>query len=272
MKSMMAEVIEDILLYNNKSMLIVLFVLALVFLWLTEKDRGIRTILVYLSVALVVIFLCPLYIWVGMKIDNEIYYRVLWTMPIGILVCYSVVKAIIHFKSVIGKILVGVIAVLVICINGKLVYTNSIYFKATNSFHIPASVINVAEALKLDNYKPIAVMPKELLPFLRQYSCDIFTPYGREMTEPNWSVWRPHNDLYDAMEADVYNIQRLVPCALEENCVYVVLSCAKQQVGNMEDYDFFLKNFVDGYYIYMYRPSYEVLKEQGLLSADELID
>ncbi|MDE6054454.1 MAG: hypothetical protein K2G55_11975, partial [Lachnospiraceae bacterium] len=58
-------VMEDVLLYNNKSFLIPLFLIALLFLWVTEKDRKLRVVLLYLVAAIGIVFLCPIYAWVG---------------------------------------------------------------------------------------------------------------------------------------------------------------------------------------------------------------
>jgi len=260
-------VIEDILLYNNKSFLFPLFLCALLFLWVTEKDRNLRMVLLYLVTAIGAIFLCPLYAWIGMKIDADIYYRVLWSMPIGILVCYSVVKLMAHFKLLVSKILVFILAVLVIVMNGDLVYTNSIHFRSVNAYHIPQQVIDVADALKLDNYKPIAVLPAELLPFFRQYTADVYTPYGRNILEPAWTF---QDDLYDAMEGDrtAYDVAEVARCARSHDCAFVVLSNNKQMNGSMEEQGYFLFRFVQGYFIYMDYKYYWVFKEQGLLDAD----
>ena len=73
MKEAMKVALEDLILYNGKSFLIPLFLVALVFLWFVERDRRVRTVLIYLSVALVAVFFCPLYAWIGQKIDEEIY-------------------------------------------------------------------------------------------------------------------------------------------------------------------------------------------------------
>ena len=260
-------VIEDIVLYNNESFLVPLFLIALLFLWVTEKNKGLRVTLVYLMTALGVVFVCPLYVWVGMKVDDTIYYRVLWTLPMGVIVCYSAVKLMMRFKNVISRGIAFLLAVLIICMNGDLVYTKTLHFKAVNAYHMPQQVIDVAEAIKLENYQPIAVLPAELLPFFRQYTADIFTPYGRNILEPAWSF---SNELYDAMEGDnaYYDAVEVARCAREEHCTYVVLSCAKQIRGGMEEQNYFLLDFVQGYYIYMDYNYYDVFKEQGLLDAD----
>ena len=64
----------------------------------------------------------------------------------------------------------------------KFYFTNTLHFKAVNAYHMPQVVIDVADALKMEKYKPIAAIPAELL-FIRQYSADIFTPYGRNIVE-----------------------------------------------------------------------------------------
>ncbi len=262
-------VLEDIILYNNKSFLVPLFLIALLFLWLTEKKKRLRVVLVYIVTALGVVFVCPLYAWIGIKIDAEIYYRVLWALPMGIIVCYSAVKLMMRFQNIAGRGLVFILALLIICINGDLVYTKTLHFKSVNAYHMPQQVIDVAEALKLDNYTPIAVMPAELLPFFRQYTADVHTPYGRNILEPAWSF---SNALYDAMENDktCYDAVEVARCAREEHCAYVVLSCAKQIRGGMEEQNYFLLDFVQGYYIYMDYYYYDVYKEQGLLDEDVL--
>lgn len=269
LKVAVGTVLEDILLYNNKSFLVPLFLIALLFLWVMEKKKRFRVVLVYLVTALGVVFVCPLYAWIGIWIDAEIYYRVLWALPMGIVVCYSAVKLMMRFQNAVGRGLVFVLTLIVICMNGDLVYTKTLHFKSVNAYHMPQQVIDVAEALKLDNYTPIAVMPAELLPFFRQYTADVFTPYGRNILEPTWSF---SNALYDAMEGDktYYDAVEVARCAREEHCAYVVLSCAKQIRGGMEEQNYFLLDFVQGYYIYMDYNYYDVYKEQGLLDDDVL--
>lgn len=260
-------VAEDVLLYNGDSFLIPLFLIALLFLWVTEKDRKVRVVLLYLVAALGVVFLCPVYAWIGMKIDKDVYYRVLWTMPIGVLVCYSVVRLMTRFRLFVSKALIFVMAVLIFMINGDLVYTKTIHFRAANAYHIWQEVIDVADAIKLDNYKPVAVLPAILLPYLRQYTADIYTPYGRNMME---SAWNFQNALYDAMEGDenAYDVPEVARCARNEHCAFVVLSSGKQMKGSMEEQGYFLFRFVQGYFIYMDYNYYWVYKEQGLLDED----
>lgn len=268
MKTAFTTLIEDIILYNNNRFLILLFLAALIFLWITERDKRIKTVLVYFVTAITVVFCCPLYAWIGMKVDAEIYYRVFWSIPIGILVCYSAVRAVSRFKKRISRVLVCILTVLVICMNGKFYFTNTLHFKAVNAYHMPQVVIDVADALKMEKYKPIAAIPAELLPFIRQYSADIFTPYGRNIVETRWNF---SNALYDAMEAQEYDAQEIAQCAREEHCTYVVLSSIKPMEGSMKEQNYIYKGLVSGYYIYMDYNYYEVLRDQDLLDEEDIL-
>lgn len=268
MKTAFTTLIEDIILYNNNRFLILLFLAALIFLWITERDKRIKTVLVYFVTAITVVFCCPLYAWIGMKVDAEIYYRVFWSIPMGILVCYSAVRAVSHFKKRISRVLVCILTVLVICMNGKFYFTNTLHFKAVNAYHMPQVVIDVADALKMEKYKPIAAIPAELLPFIRQYSADIFTPYGRNIVETQWNF---SNALYGAMEAQEYDAQEIARCAREEHCTYVVLSSVKPMEGSLEELNYIYKGLVSGYYIYMDYNYYEVLRDQDLLDEEDIL-
>jgi len=262
---------ETISAYNNERFLILLFIVSMVYLLYAEKDAKVRAVYLYLVLALVLVFCCPLYVWIGKKIDAEIYYRVFWSLPIGVLVCYGTVRAVAACQKLLAKIVVCVLAVVVICLNGKFVYDdeNTFHNQASNAYHIPQIVINVADALRMEKYKPVAVLPAELLPFYRQYSADIYTPYGRNILETRWGF---ESALYDAMEAEVYDTKEIARLAREDRCVYIVLSGAKQQIGSLEDENFFLQEIVNGYYyIYMDYYSYEVLRNQNLLGESELL-
>ena len=78
------KVLKNISDYNNGTLFFVIFIIAIIALWIVEKDKNIKICLVYLSVILAAIFICPLYAWIGMKIDEDIYYRVFWALPVGV--------------------------------------------------------------------------------------------------------------------------------------------------------------------------------------------
>lgn len=267
MEGIMSYLKEILVLYNGNSYLFVLFLVALIYLLVAEKNKKIRTVYGYLVLMLGLVFCCPIYVWIGKKVDEEIYYRVFWALPMGTVVCYCVVKIVAACRKKISKVMVCLLAVIIICLNGKLVYQNSVHVKATNAYHIPQLVIDVADALYLENYNPNVALPAELLPFIRQYSGNILTPYGRNILEKRWGFTHA---LYDAMEAEIYDVEEIAKRAKESQCLYVVLSSIKQQNGNLEEFGFFYKEFVSGYYVYVNCDLYDVVVNMGLLTQEEI--
>lgn len=260
--------------YNGGTFFVVLFCVALVYLWLTEKDKTSRTLYVYLTAILGVVFLCPLFGWIAMHFfmkgkDVLIYYRVFWYIPVGTVVCLAIVRVLERIRNVAFRILTGVVLALVICVNGKLVYTNTFYTKATNLYHIPQSAIEVAEIIRMDKYWPKAVCPSELLMFIRQYTAEIYMPYGRNMVEAQWNF---SSELYDAMEAESYDTSLIAKLARNNHCPIVVLGNYKPMLGDMKEQNYLLLGTTQFYYVYLDRNYYEVYKEQNLLDDDRVYE
>lgn len=266
MKDMIHVIIEDLISYNGKSALLFLYFVALVIVWRLEKQKRIRSIFVLLGIATFLVFINPVFAWVGTRVDLEIYYRMLWTLPIGLVVCYAMVLVFERVSRIWSKIIIFALCMAIIVANGKYVYKNTIHFKASNPYHIPNVVIHVADALELDNMQPTVIMPAELLPFIKEYSGELRMPYGRNMLESAWTFSEP---LYDAMESEKYDIAQIAQYAKQWQCFYVVLSCAKEQIGDMKDYNYAYVDFIDGYYIYMDREIYQEYSRLGMISDAE---
>ena len=79
--------------YSVSGLMMTLFLVSLLYLWVTEKEKHIKQVLIYVSALALVVFFCPLFTWIVIKFaDDEIYYRVLWLLPIGITVSYAMVR------------------------------------------------------------------------------------------------------------------------------------------------------------------------------------
>lgn len=260
--------------YNGQTFFVGLFLAALLFLWFTEKDKASRTVYVYLTSILVGLFICPVFTWFAMHFfmkgeDVLIYYRVFWYIPVGVVVCLATVRLIAKMRTVLRKIAVGVAIAAVICLNGKLVYTNTFYTPATNLYHIPQSAVDVAEIIRMDKYWPKAVCPSELLMFIRQYTAEIYMPYGRNMVEAQWNF---SSELYDAMEAESYDTEVIADLARNNHCPIVVLGNYKPMIGDMLDQNYLLLGTTQFYYVYLDRNYYEIYKEQNLLDDDRVYE
>ena len=101
--------------YMGSGFYVILYVAALVWLFITEKDKVRRLILCYLPLTLLLIYLCPVYYRVYvLKLDSHgTYYRNLWLLPMTVTVAYafcSVIAALEQrFTGKRGEIEAGVI-------------------------------------------------------------------------------------------------------------------------------------------------------------------
>lgn len=261
---------KQIYAYNGNTFYVGLFLVALGYLWFCEKKKENRTIFVYLTTLLTVLFVCPLFAWFAMHFfmkgsDVLIFYRVYWYLPVGVVVCLAAIKLIQNAKSTWKKIILGIMVVGIIVVNGKLVYKNTLYTKSTNLYHIPQNAIEVAELIRMDKYWTKAVCPSELLMFIRQYTAEIYMPYGRNMVEEQWNF---NSELYDAMEAEEYDTEVIAQLARECNTAIVVLGNYKPMTKDMLDLNYMLLGTTQYYYVYLDKNYYEIYKKFGLLDDD----
>lgn len=234
--------------YIGNGFVFYLFLASLLYLVFTEKRKQIRTVLVIAPITIMLLFSFPPFkvMFDLLGLDSETYYRILWLLPMGIIIAYAGVKLFEEYVWV-G---VAVMCVLVIY-TGTYVYKNPNITKAENGYHIPQVVINVCDVIlpdeESDKDRVWAVFPSELIHYVRQYSDVICMPYGREALVDRWEFEYPLKGL---MEASKIQTEELVESVRNSWCEYVILSVNKKFTEPMENYDFELVETVNGYHIY----------------------
>ena len=221
--------------YMGNGLLWCLFLAALLFLFFYEKDKVNRVLFVYTPVVLLILFFNPLFMNVLYGfIGEQIYYRVLWLIPAGMVIGNSIVKI---YSILQGKkqkyFLVVVVALFVL--TGKLIYTNPQYSIADNLYHVPNEVVVICDAVEVEGREVMVAFPVELVQYVRQYSPYVCMPYGREVLVPKWMSF---SDLYDAISAEVLDVATLTKLAKVEGCHYIVIDAQKECIGDFEEYDY----------------------------------
>lgn len=233
--------------FCGTGMIIALFLAAILYLLIAEKRKEIRILLIYVPLTVLGLFLCPLFAAVMYRfVGEEIYYRVFWLLPILPVVSYAGVKVLKELQGRL-RIAAGILMSVIIMLCGDFVYDNIYFSGAQNPYHVPQSVVDICDEMVVEGREIMAVVPVELLQYVRQYAPTVCMPYGREITVERWNVNSP---LYDAMEAPVMEAAALASWAEESQCHYVVVKKEKEINGTMEDYGFLLQKEVDGYVIY----------------------
>ncbi|MEG1847640.1 MAG: hypothetical protein RRX92_09630 [Lachnospiraceae bacterium] len=251
---MMTQVIEIFRLYHGSSLYMTLFCCGLLYLWLTEQDKSLRVVLIYVSATILFLFFFPLfsYFMIHFILDGEVYYRILWFLPMSIVVAYAAVRVISRQTQMLRKVVLSLMVCLVLCMGGDYTYDNPTFEPTENLYHLPQTVVDICDAIMPQEGEEwvCAAMPQELLSYVRQYTTQIHMPYGRAVLIKRWNLPHP---MYDTMEAAVIDVKLLTEQAREYGCHYIVLEESRAMDGNPEEQGFRLVTNVDGYNIYLDR-------------------
>lgn len=253
-------------LYTGLKLLLLLTLFSWVYLLIKEKDRRVRLMLVYAPLFIVVLFLFPVSrkVFVAAGLDGETYYRILWTIPMGVITAYGACRLFAAHKRI-GLLVTSVLVIL--C--GSFVYKSNYISKAENLYHIPDTVIKICDRISPKNpdVRVSAVMPPELIHFVRQYDASINMPYGREMLVERWGYY---NAVYEAMEKqEVVNMEELLEATRNEYCQYIVMAEGKQTDVEPESSGLVLVDEIDGYRIYEDPVTKEVVEQWQEYYEDE---
>ena len=238
--------------YGGGSMMTMIVAAAVLYLWIAEERKEIRLLFVHLATGVVALFFFPLFAYIATHffLDEQVYYRVLWLVPMGMIVAYALAKVISQIGTRRQRIVMILVFSLFLIKSGSLVYRNELVTKAENLFHLPASVISVADALHVEGRDVKAVVPGEMLQFIRQYDASIHLAYGREALVEGWS----NNPLYDAMEANPVRSYLITDYSKQQGVEYIVLRAGTPVVGTnpIDKYEFSYLTTIDNYDIYIY--------------------
>ena len=233
--------------YMGTGLIIIWFLISLLYLWLTEKRKHIRVMFLYVPLVLLLVFFNPFVAkLVSGLADGEIYYRILWLLPVTpVIACAAV-----DFSGKLAgyRKYVGITAALILfMLSGSLIYRNPYFQRAENVYHVPESVVDICDTIEVPGREVMAVFPGELLQYVRQYSNVVCMPYGRNIVVSKWIV---QNDLYDVMEQETIDAAELAELARKEQCAYIILPESKILVGRLQDQEYEEFGRMHGYVIY----------------------
>lgn len=234
-------------LYTGMKFLVVLFAVSWLYLLVKEKNAGRRLMFVYAPLLIFGLFLFPLSrkFFVAVGLDGETYYRVIWTIPMGLITAYGACQFFCRHRRV-GLLVTSLLIIL--C--GSLVYRSDYISRAENLYHIPDTVIAICDLIAPENENThvMVVVPEELVYFVRQYDASIRMPYGREMIASQWDYY---NEVHAAMEeTDVIDLTALLDATRKEYCQYLVISPKRQVEGDADELGLILLAEIDGYKLY----------------------
>ena len=240
-------------LYGGNGMLLLMFIAASIYIIAAEKDIKKKIILGILPLVILAGFLLPVtkIVYVAVFDDgSDTYYRLLWIIPMYVVIAYGACKALIRMKRASVRRGIFALMIVIIVVTGSFVYGNQYMSVAENLYHIPQNVIDICDVISPAEGQPRvrAAFPSELVHFVRQYDTDILMPYGREMVVTQWDYY---NAVYEVMEKpETIDVDALLEATRQTKCHYIVLSDSRKINGSLLDYGLNAIANIDGYTIF----------------------
>ena len=234
--------------YMGTGLIVIWYMISLIYLWINEKRKYLRLLFLYMPVILLLVYFNPLFARLVYNVaEGEIYYRILWLLPITPVIAYTTVCIYGRFMDRRRADLFALCAVGMIAVSGSFIYSSPLFSKAENVWHMPDSVVHICDAIRVPGREVMALFPLELVSYVRQYDPTICMPYGREMTVDRWH----YSDLLrDAMIEEIIDAEKMVPLAREAGCHYCILPVNQKIKGELKEYGWEIFGETDGYIIY----------------------
>ncbi len=170
--------------YNGKGIYLYIFLGCIFLLILLRKKKKYNFYLFWYCIGGLILYWFPYTAKIIMEqiIGRTVYWRMFWLLPVVFVIGYLLVCCITKIKSnslvilTTGLILVG------LALSGKFVYNGDVFYKSTNYYKLPQTVLGICDAIKEDaeGEKIKAIFPDELVSYVRQYNPSIYLLYGRD--------------------------------------------------------------------------------------------
>lgn len=251
---MLTTITENLKDFSGTGLLVVLMGSSLIFLalWLEKGPKKVAT--VWMPVFVLAVYFCPVwYFYINGRDDSEILYRVLWMIPFSVITCYAFVEAIFILPKK-KRTLGFAAAVLLILLSGQYLYSNPQFKKAENIYHVPQTLVDICDELKVEGREIRVCMPIEYIQYTRQYCPNICMTYGRAVlmgTRIDVTT-----DISNYLEEEVVDVEYVASELKRTMTHYIVISKEKVLSEPFENYNYSLINNIAGYDIYLDNGAY----------------
>lgn len=157
-----------------------LFLLALAYITVSRQEKEKRFWCGYIAIALGIFFnpICTKII-VEYCIEDDVYWRYLWIIPIGILISYTAVRVVELSPERGKKITVTLFFLGAIITSGKNIYNANNFQKAENLYKLPQEAVDVSSVIRQAGIQGPIALPEGLRYYVRQYDAGIKVVYSR---------------------------------------------------------------------------------------------
>jgi len=198
-----------------------------------EEDKKSKSFLLTYPIIVFIIIWNPIFTKIILNfINEEVYWRMYWLVPIGITLAYIFTKIIYSQSKVIRKIFNSIAIFIIIIASGKLVFSSENYQKVNNYYKVPDEILDIVLEVSKDEegYKKL-VGPHEFIIYTRQIDGTIKLGDARSFT----AVYSQYAFVTFINEGDVSN---LMVRAKKEDCNYIVFKNETELNSDPEIYGY----------------------------------
>ena len=221
-----AQILEAYSKYAGSGVYITLFYTSILYMYMNRRKNEANNLLFQYSLISLIIIMNPLTGYIIIRaIEDFVYWRVFWILPVTIAIAYAATEVIVDTSGKLKKVVVSIALAAILIMGGKFIYTSENYSEADNWYKLPSQTLDVCEILKGDTDGVIrAVVPAELLVSIRQYDADIQLLYGRDGRVNTYDdTYKKKRNVYSLMSESEINSKAISIYMKDLECNYLVL-------------------------------------------------
>lgn len=255
MKEILINIMNSYKMFFGMGIYQTLFIISIVYLVVKEKKKDIKQFFLGLLVIFAIIYICPVSAYVIMYycIGVNVYWRMLWILPVTVMIAYMITKEIASIEIKWKRVLSILGVVLAFVLGGSSIYSIN-FSERTNGYKLYAEVIEICDAIETDA-KEKSIQDKgliavnELVSQIRQYDASIRMPYGRNALKGE-KLGKLPRKIYYSIYGDKLNAEALAFYAKQGEYQYLAYYAQEDIISVFENAGYEWLKQVGGYYIF----------------------
>ena len=213
--------------YNGKGFYLYLFLGGMVLLLFLRERRKYNRYLFWYCIGGLILYWIPYTAKIIMKAGEADFLSLTaWQAGITFVIAYFAVSCISQLKNRLFAVVLAVLMLSGLAFSGRLVYNKDVFHKSTNYYKLPQTVLGVCDAMKknADGEEIRAIVPDELISYVRQYDPSIHLIYGRDAGKDSRTDTMEAAIVYDVINNEEQDKETFREALALSGCNYLVLS------------------------------------------------
>lgn len=245
MREMINMVVDTFINFNGNSFYPILFVISILYIIIKKDEKFNKYLLILPSICIILIFLFPITAYVLSKIlGAKVYWRILWLIPMILVIAYSLTQTFYNISNKTKKYLILLSFIFLTIFSNGFIFTSDNFNVSENIYKIPNAAIEICDIINEDCTKPKILVPKELLPYIKQYDGKIKMFYGRGAYTIDAKT------VYFTMSEEIVDISIVTALSRNNECNYLVFNNNQILSDTPENYGYAFFKQLKNYIIY----------------------